>query len=342
LDEVGDPILAVAIPTATSLGAANLAVQVKKQRTKSGGSFTERSVAMTQLDMTVGSPPSHALPIIRKIGMADLKDALAKGIEDFWAVPTHAIFLSIIYPIAALVLAQLTVNNLLHLFFPLTAGFALIGPVAALGLYELSRRREMGLDLSWTHAFGVRHSASIGGILALGVLLAAIFLVWVAVSEAIYVTNFGYASPQSIPNFLHQVFTTREGWNLIVVGNSVGFLFAVLVLMTYVVSFPLLLDRDVGAVVAILTSVGVVRRNPVAMAMWGLIVAGLLLIGSLPLFIGLAVVMPVLGHSTWHLYRKVVAPELSPPQEEPIAPNRRRRRYAAQFPAALFAGEDER
>ena len=296
---------------------------------------------MTQLEMTVGSHASQTLPIIRKIGMADLKDALAKGVEDFWAVPTHAIFLSIIYPVAALVLAQLTLNNLVHLFFPLAAGFALIGPVAALGLYELSRRRELGLDLSSTHAFGVRHSASIGGILALGVLLVVIFLVWVAVSQAIYVANFGYAPPESIPNFLRQVFTTPEGWTLIVVGNGVGFLFAVLVLMICVVSFPLLLDRDVGAAVAILTSVRVVLKNPVTMATWGLIVAGLLLIGSLPLFIGLAVVMPVLGHSTWHLYRKVVEPDVSPRQEEPIAPKRRRRRYAAQFPAALFAGEDE-
>jgi uncharacterized membrane protein len=296
---------------------------------------------MTQFDMTVDSHASHALPTIRKIGMADLKDALAKDIEDFWAVPTHAIFLSIIYPVAALVLAQLTLNNLVHLFFPLAAGFTLIGPVAALGLYELSRRRELGLDLSWTHAFGVRHSASIGGILGLGVLLAVIFLVWVAVSQAIYVANFGYAPPESIPNFLREVFTTPEGWNLIVVGNGVGFLFAVLVLMICVVSFPLLLDRDVGAAVAILTSVRVVLRNPVTMAMWGLIVAGLLLIGSIPLFIGLAVVMPVLGHSTWHLYRNVVVPDVTSRQEEPVAPNRRRRRYAAQFPASLFAGEDE-
>ena len=296
---------------------------------------------MTHLDITVGSDASRALPIIRKIRMTDLKDALAKGIEDFWAVPTHAIFLSIIYPVAALVLAQLTLNNLLQLFFPLAAGFALIGPVAALGLYELSRRRELGLDLSWKHAFGVRHSASIGGILALGVLLTIIFLLWVAVSQTIYIANFGYAPAGSIPNFLRQVFTTPEGWTLIVVGNGVGFLFAVLVLMISVVSFPLLLDRDVGAVVAILTSVRVVLKNPVTMATWGLIVAGLLLIGSLPLFIGLAVVMPVLGHSTWHLYRKVVEPDASPPQEEPIAPKRGRRRYAAQFPAALFASEDE-
>jgi len=173
------------------------------------------------------------------------------------------------------------------------------------------------------------------------VLLTVIFLLWVAVSQAIYIGNFGYAPAGSIPNFLRQVFTTPAGWTLIVVGNGVGFLFAVVALMISVVSFPLLLDRDVGAGVAILTSIRVVLRNPVTMAMWGLIIAGLLLIGSLPLFIGLVVVMPVLGHSTWHLYRKVVEPDVSSRQEEPIAPKRRRRRYAAQFPAALFAGEDE-
>ena len=276
---------------------------------------------MSHLDTMVGSDASQALPMVRKIGMTDLKDALAKGVEDFWAIPTHVIFLSIIYPVIALVLAQLTLNNLVQLFFPLAAGFALIGPVAALGLCELSRRRELGLDLSWTHAFGVRHSASIGGILALGALLTVIFLLWVAVSQAIYVANFGYAPAGSIPNFFRQVFTTPEGWTLIVVGNGVGFLFAVVALMISVVSFPLLLDRDVGAGVAILTSIRVVLRNPVTMAIWGLIVAGLLLIGSLPLFIGLVVVMPVLGHSTWHLYRKVVEPDVSPGQEEPICRN---------------------
>jgi uncharacterized membrane protein len=302
---------------------------------------SRRGVAMTHLDMTVGSDASHPPPIIRKITTTDLKDALAKGIDDFWAVPTHAIFLSIIYPVVALVLAQLTLNNLLQLFFPLAAGFALIGPVATLGLYELSRRREQGLDLAWTHAFDVRHSASIGGILALGAVLAIIFLLWIAAAQAIYISTFGDTPPESIPNFLRQVFTTPEGWTLFVVGNGVGFLFAVLVLVISVVSFPLLLDRDIGAVAAIVTSVKVVLKNPVTMAMWGLIVAGLLLIGSLPLFIGLAVVMPVLGHSTWHLYRKVVEPDLSPRQEEPMEPKRRRRRYAAQFPASLFGGEDQ-
>jgi uncharacterized membrane protein len=298
--------------------------------------------SMTQLEMTAGSHASQAVPIVRKIGMMDLRDALAKGVEDFRAIPTHVIFLSIIYPVGALIVAQLTLTDLIHLFFPLAAGFALIGPVAAIGLYELSRRRELDLGLWWTHAFDVRHSRSIGGIVTLGVLLIFIFLLWVAVAHAIYIATFGNSPPESIPTFLRQVFTTPQGWTLIVVGNGVGFLFAVVVLMIGVVSFPLLLDRNVGAGVAILTSARVVLRNPVTMAVWGLIIAGLLFIGSLPLFIGLAVVMPVLGHSSWHLYRKVVEPDPNPQKDEPIAPKPRRRRYAAQFPASLFAGEDQR
>jgi uncharacterized membrane protein len=296
-------------------------------------------MAMTYVNALFGSDARQALPVVRKITLADLKDALAQGVDDFRAIPTHAIFLTIIYPVIALLLAQLTFNDLLHLFFPLAAGFALIGPLAALGLYELSRRRELGHDPSLAHALELRRSASIGGIVALAALLVVIFLAWVAVSHAIYVANFGSGPAGTIPDFLRQVFTTPAGWRLIVIGNGVGFLFAVLVLMISVVSFPLLLDRDVGAWVAIVTSVKVVLTNPVTMAVWGLIVAGLLLIGSLPLFLGLVVVVPVLGHSTWHLYRKVVVPDVSP--QPPAPPKKQRRRYAAQFPAAVFTGEDE-
>src|SRR6202171_4520139 len=223
---------------------------------------------MAQTDIILPAEPTRDLPAVRTIGLADLKDALAKGLDDFRAMPTHVIFLSVIYPIIGITLGAATFGyDVIPLLFPLAAGFALIGPVAALGLYELSRRRELGLDLWWTHAFDVRHSRSIVGILSLGVLLIVIFLLWVTVAHAIYVATFGFAPPESIPNFLRQVFTTSEGWTLIVVGNGVGFLFAVVVLMISVVSFPLLLDRNVGAGVAILTSVRVVLRNPVTMAM---------------------------------------------------------------------------
>jgi uncharacterized membrane protein len=298
---------------------------------------------MTQLHVMVGSQAAPAIPEVRKIGLADIRDALAKGIDDFWAFPTHVIFLSIIYPIVGLALVRaMWSDTFLPLLYPLAAGFALIGPFAATGLYELSRRRELGLDVSWKDAFGARHSPSIDGILALGGLLTAIFVLWLAVAQAIYVANFGYEPAAGIPNFLTRVFTTPEGWRLILIGNGAGFVFALVVLTISAVSFPLLLDRDVGAVVALLTSIRAVLRNPVPMAAWGLIVAGLLVLGSLPLLFGLAVVMPILGHSTWHLYRKVVVP---PPargmrQEPPRGP--KQVHYAAQFPASLFAGENRR
>ena len=297
---------------------------------------------MTHLHVLAGSDASPALPDVHKIAMSDLKDALAKGIDDFRAFPTHVILLSIIYPILGLVLAGLTLSyDVLPLLFPLAAGFALIGPFAAVGFYELSRRRELGLDVSWRDAFGARRSQSTDGIIALGLLLLIIFVLWIAVAQAIYIASFGYAPAAPISDFLRQVFTTRAGWTLIIVGNGVGFLFAATVLTISVVSFPLLLDRDVGAVVAVLTSVRAVLRNPWIIAIWGLIVAALLVIGSVPLFIGLAVVLPVLGHSSWHLYRKLVVSDPRPRPDKPSLPPRGRR-YAAQFPAALFAGENRR
>jgi uncharacterized membrane protein len=287
---------------------------------------------MTHLHVISGSESTAALPVVRKIGMGDLKAALVKGLADFLAFPTHVMFLSVIYPLIGLILARLMLSyDLLPLLFPLAAGFALVGPFAALGLYELSRRRELGLDVSWKDAFGARRCPAIDGILALGVLLFIIFISWVAAAEDIYIANFGDAPTASVPDFLRQVFMTPAGWTLIVVGNGVGFLFAVAVLAISIVSFPLLLDRDVGVLVAIRTSVRAVRRNPLIVAAWGLIVAALLVAGSLPFFVGLAVVMPVLGHSSWHLYRKLVE---SDPRPRPD--------YAAQFPAALFAGEDQR
>jgi uncharacterized membrane protein len=280
-----------------------------------------------------GSPTRLA---VRTLSLSDLKDALAKGIDDFSAMPSHALFLCIIYPIAGLVLGRLAIGyDVLPLLFPLMAGFALIGPLAAIGLYEMSRRREQGLDISWRHILDVRHRPTFGAIVTLGVLLMAIFLIWIAVAQAIYVATFGYLPAASIPDFFRQVLTTPEGWTLIVVGNGVGFLFAVLVLTISVVSFPLLIDRDVGAAGAIVTSVRVVLANPVIMAVWGLIVALLLAVGSIPLLFGLAVVMPVLGHATWHLYRRAVEPNPGAPPE--LRPEPTGRRYAADFPASLFA-----
>lgn len=290
---------------------------------------------MAYAHVLVGASTDPARPAIRHLSVSDLLRSLARGLDDFAAMPSHAVFLCVIYPLLGIFLIALTLGySALPLAFPIAAGFALIGPFAAIGLYELSRRREAGLDSGSSHALDVLHSPSLGAIVALGLLLMAIFLVWLAVAQAIYVAYFGYAAPGSIGQFIDNVFHTPAGRNLIIVGTGVGFLFAVVVLAISAVSFPLLLDRDVGAAVALLTSIRVVAANPVIMALWGFIVAALLVVGSLPFFVGLTVVMPVLGHATWHLYRRAVEPDANPHPD--YRPRQRQRRYAADFPAAMF------
>lgn len=246
-------------------------------------------------------------PAIRKIGLADLREALAKGFSDFGAYRSDVIFLCIIYPAISLVLIHAALNyDMLALLFPMASGFALVGPVAAIGLYEMSRRREHGLPASWLHAFGMVRAPSFGAIVILGLILLALFLLWIGAAQVIYLSTLGPMPPVSPGAFLSDVLTTSAGWTMTLVGLGVGFLFAVAVLAISVVSFPLLIDRPVGLGVAIATSVRVVAANPGTMAAWGLIVAGALVLGSIPLFLGLVVVMPVLGHATWHLYRSVV------------------------------------
>ena len=290
---------------------------------------------MTYSHILFGASTSAAVPVVRRLAPSDLFHALARGVDDFVAMPSHAIFLCVIYPLLGILLVSMTLgNSMLPLAFPIAAGFALVGPLAAIGLYELSRRREAGLDSSPSHVFDVLHSPSFGAIVALGLLLMAIFLIWLAVAEGIYIANFGYKAPASIRQFADEVLNTSAGWNLIFVGTGVGFLFAVVVLAISAVSFPLLLDRDVGAPAALLTSIRVVTANPGTMALWGFIVAALLVIGSIPCFLGLTVVMPVLGHATWHLYRRAVEPDANPNPD--YQPAEKRRRYAADFPAALF------
>jgi uncharacterized membrane protein len=248
-------------------------------------------------------------PAIRRIEVADLVDCLARGVDDFAAARTDVIFLALVYPVAGLVLARLAFGyDMLPLMFPLVSGFALIGPLAAVGLYEMSRRREQGVEPNWADAFGLVHSRSFPAIVGLGIVLLAIFLLWLGAAMAIYGWTLGPEAPVSLGAFVHDVFETGAGWALIGIGIGVGFVFAVLALAVGVVSFPLLVDRDVGFDMAVATSVRAVAANPLPMAVWGLIVAGALVLGSVPLLLGLVVVMPVLGHATWHLYRKVVAP----------------------------------
>jgi uncharacterized membrane protein len=247
-------------------------------------------------------------PAVHTIGLTDLRDAVAKGIDDFNAVPTHAVFLGIIYAVLGIILFRLAFGyDVLPLVYPMLAGFILLGPCAAIALYELSRRRERGLDVSPEHLLEVFRSSSIGAIVRLGLVLLAIFFAWLVAAKTMYAQIMGGAVPASLGEFSHQVLTTSAGWQLIVVGNAVGFVFAAVALIISVVSFPMLVDRNVGAATAVRTSVRAVAANPLTMAAWGFFVVAALIVGSLPLFFGLAVVFPVLGHATWHLYRRIVS-----------------------------------
>jgi uncharacterized membrane protein len=265
---------------------------------------------MARFHVYAGAAEAADQPVVRRIGFDDIRMALREGFDDFFEKPSHYVFLSIIYPLAGILLAVWTSGqNALPMLFPLMSGFALLGPLAAIGLYEVSRRREAGMDSSWRHALDVRHSPALPAILAVGFMLLVIFVAWLLTARAIYVSIYGDELPVTLSAFLAEVVTTGRGWTLIVVGNLVGLLFALVVLSTTVIAFPLLLDRDVGAYEAVRTSARAVLANPVPMIGWGVIVAVLLVLGTIPLFAGLAVIIPILGHSTWHLYRKVVEPE---------------------------------
>lgn len=258
----------------------------------------------------IGGRDSRPITVdqINTLTMEDLRDALRKGVDDLGAARADVLFLCLIYPIIGLLLMGFGLNvSLVHLLFPLMGGFALLGPIAAIGLYEISRRREEGLPYSWGDAFGLISSPSFGAIVVLGTFLLAIFVAWMLVATAIYTITLGNIPAVSITAFATQIFTTGAGWTMIVIGMAVGFGFALLVLVTSVVSFPLLLDRDVGVPNAIVTSVNVFRKNPRVILAWGLIVATGLVLGSIPALIGLIVVMPVLGHATWHLYRRAIS-----------------------------------
>ena len=247
------------------------------------------------------------LPEIAQLRRGDLRDALRRGWQDMQANRTDAMFLCLVYPVAGMIMVHAAFNYaMLPLLFPIASGFALIGPVAAIGLYEMSRRREAGEETTWADALGTIRSPAFGGILALGLVLFAIFIAWLGAAHLIYNATLGPEPPASIAAFLGDVFGTLAGWTMAIAGAVTGFLFALVVLTIGLVSFPIMLDRNIGVIGAVLTSMRVVQKNPIAAARWGIIVAGLLAIASVPAFLGHIIVMPLLGHATWHLYRKAV------------------------------------
>jgi uncharacterized membrane protein len=246
-------------------------------------------------------------PTVRRIDALDLWESLALGWRDFLEAPTQLLFLGIIYPLVGLIAGRAAYGgDLLPLFYPLVAGLAFAGPIMAVGVYEISRRRERGLPVSWIHTLDVFRSPAIWSIAALGLCLLTLFVGWLGAAQAIYDLTLGRLAPSGAAAFLEQLFTTPDGWAMIVLGNGVGLVFAAVALALSVASFPMMLDREVDWVIAAQTSVRAVMVNRGPMTLWGVMVAAALVIGCIPAFVGLAVVMPVLGHATWHLYRRMV------------------------------------
>tara|TARA_R110000868_G_scaffold109769_4_gene298060 strand:+ start:5188 stop:5973 length:786 start_codon:yes stop_codon:yes gene_type:complete len=244
---------------------------------------------------------------VRKIYFSDVFDAISKGVADFRERPTHLLFLAIIYPAATLAAAIVMSNHsLLPIVFPAVSGFLLIGPIVALGMYEFSRRREQGEDISWSQGFNFLRSPGIGAISVLGTLLFVVFFLWLIAAMTIYDSTMGLVHPHFFSDFMTALFTTTQGWAMIAIGNVVGLFFALTVFGIGVISFPLILDRHVGVGTAVSTSIRAVVANPIVMMGWAAIVVGSLILAAIPLLVGLAVVFPILGHATWHLYRKVV------------------------------------
>ncbi|PWG03629.1 DUF2189 domain-containing protein [Sphingosinicella humi] len=261
--------------------------------------------------MAVAHPVSAASPArtapVRTIRRDDLRIALRDGWADFMSMRGDLIFIGLLYPLIGIIAATVTMGGaLLPLFFPIAAGISLLGPIVAIGFYELARRREDGLESGWSHFLDVRKRPSADGISVVAALLVTIFMLWVAAAGALYVGLWGMNAPESVGAFLTRLFTTPEGWGLIVIGNLVGLGFAAVVLAVSVVSLPMLVDCEVDAGTAVRTSIAAFRRNTGLMMRWGLIVAALLVLGSIPLFIGLAAVLPWLGYATWHLYTRLV------------------------------------
>lgn len=247
------------------------------------------------------------VPEVRQIGLSDIRAALRKGVEDFAALRTDVITAVVLYPVIGFALAAWAFNaGQVHLLFPLAAGFPLVGPVAAIGLYEMSRRRERGEQTDWGAALATLTGRVLGPVLTLGCLLAVIFALWLIAAHAIWTVTLGPEPYDSLRAFLHDTVATGAGWTMIIAGFGIGFVFAAVVLCVSLVSFPMLIDRPVGVPVALATSLAVARRNPGATALWGLIVAVSLVLGMIPFFAGLIVVLPILGHATWHLYRRAV------------------------------------
>jgi uncharacterized membrane protein len=253
--------------------------------------------------------PGSAAPIpIRKIGNEDLRLSLRQGLDDFLTFRGDIIFAGLIYTVLGIAAVVMTTSRpLMPFFLPVVAGVGLLGPVVAVGFYELARQREEGRPgIHWFNFLDVRKRPSVDDMGIVAGLLLAIFFAWLLAAGALYALLFGWATPASVPDFLGMVFGTPRGWALIVGGALVGAIFGWIVLSLSVASLPMLVDCDVSAGNAVSASWRAANANKREMVRWGLTVFGLVVLGCIPAFVGLAFVLPWLGYSTWHLYTRLI------------------------------------
>lgn len=283
-------------------------MQVKALSARVGEASQNEGPAMTDATPARSEAARPPQPILRKITISDVVDSLAEGMRDFQAAPLYGLFFGAIYAAGGLlILTTATRGGMGHLVYPLAAGFALIGPFVATGLYEVSRRREIGEPLSFAAilaCIGRQGGRELGWMAFVTIF---VFIIWMYQVRLLMALFLGLRSFTTAQEFVSVILTTPEGWVFLAVGHIVGAILAVVLYSLTVVSFPLLLDRDVDFITAMITSVRAVTLNPVPMLGFAAVVMVLTVAALLPLFLGLIVVLPVLGHATWRLYRRVVA-----------------------------------
>ncbi len=263
-----------------------------------------------QMSDTSRPQKTSSLPDVRRITFADIWDVFKRGWSDFLAAPAFGLFFSAVYVIGGLVLFTGVIFFQVHwLAYPLVIGFALIGPFIATGLYEVSRRRELGLELSWSAVLGVVFAQSRRELGWMAFVMLFVFWIWMYQARTIFAVFFGFQGFATFEGFLTAIFTTSNGWLFLFVGHCVGAVIAMVLFALTVISCPLLLDRNTDFVTAMITSIRAVTTSPVTMIAWGLFVIACVVIAVVPAFLGLFVVLPVFGHATWHLYRRVVPSE---------------------------------
>jgi uncharacterized membrane protein len=253
-------------------------------------------------------------PVVRPIAIGDIVEAFAEGLRDFQAAPLYGLFFGAVYAAGGiLIVACAAVLGMSYLAYPLAAGFALIGPFVAVGLYEVSRRRELGRPLRFGEILRVIVAQSRRELGWMAFVTLFIFVIWMYQVRLLLALFLGFRSFASLQEFIQVVTTTPDGLMFLLIGNVIGALLALILFSLTVVSFPLLLERDIDFITAMITSVRAVTTSPLPMIGWAAAIVALLLMATLSFFLGLLVVLPVLGHTTWHLYRRIVAPESAAP-----------------------------